>query len=89
MAFHVSKNSILSTLDPAYIEDGRQDIYKWSEKRRSKRQGYKGKFYQFQKLFIDKTVSELSSLDLNQFEVKLNFGNLCNCLPPAAIIFCR
>lgn len=87
MAFHVSKNSILSTLDPAYIEDGRQDIYEWSEKRRSKRRGVKGKFYHFQKLFIDKTVSELSNL--NQFELKLNFGNLCNCLPAAAILFCR
>ena len=79
MAFHVSKNSILSTLDPAYIEDGRQDIYEWSEKRRSKRLGVKGKFYHFQKLFIDKTVSELSNL--NQFELKLNFGNY--------IIVCR
>ncbi|KAJ7389947.1 hypothetical protein OS493_028416 [Desmophyllum pertusum] len=34
MAFHVSKTSILSTLD--YIEDGRADIYKWGETRRSK-----------------------------------------------------
>lgn len=55
MAFHVSKTSILSTLD--YIEDGRADIYKWSETRKSKRKGISGKLYQFKKLFIDKSVS--------------------------------
>lgn len=57
MAFHVGKSSILSTLDPDFIEDGRADIYKWSETRRSKRKGISGKLYQFKKLFIDKTVS--------------------------------
>ncbi|XP_044178259.1 uncharacterized protein LOC122960251 isoform X2 [Acropora millepora] len=54
MAFHVSKTSILSTLD--YIEDGREDIYEWSEKRRSKRKGISGKLYEVKKLFIDKSV---------------------------------
>lgn len=54
MAFHVSKTSILSTLD--YIEDGRADIYKWSEKRRSKRKGISGRLYHIQKLFIDRSV---------------------------------
>lgn len=54
MAFHVSKTSILSTLD--YIEDGRADIYKWSETRRSQRKGLRGKLYQFKKMFIDKSI---------------------------------
>ena len=54
MAYHVSKTSILSTLD--YIEDGRADIYKWSETRKSKRTGISGKLYQIKKLFIDKSV---------------------------------
>ncbi|XP_078372341.1 uncharacterized protein LOC144656007 [Oculina patagonica] len=54
MAFHVSKTSILNTLD--YIEDGRADIYKWSETRQSNRKGIRGKLYSFKKLFIDKTI---------------------------------
>ena len=65
MAFHVSKTSILSTLD--YIEDGREDIYEWSEKRRSKRKGISGKLYEVKKLFIDKSVSDDRFLDRSSF----------------------
>lgn len=66
MAFHVSKTSILSTLD--YIEDGRADIYEWSEKRRSKRKGVSGKLYEVKKLFIDKSVSDDRFLDRSSFK---------------------
>jgi hypothetical protein len=43
------------------IEEGRRDIFKWSEKRRSKRTGLHGKFYKMTKLFITKSVSKVAN----------------------------
>ncbi|EDO38746.1 predicted protein [Nematostella vectensis] len=51
--YEESKSSILSTL---YIEEGRQDIYKWGVQRKSKRKGIRGWFYAFRKKFIDKSI---------------------------------
>lgn len=45
MVFFVGLLGILSILDLDFIEDGRVDIYKWSEIRWFKRKGFKGKFY--------------------------------------------
>jgi hypothetical protein len=39
------------------IEEGRREIFKWSEKRRSKRTGVQGTFYKITKLFITRSVS--------------------------------
>lgn len=77
MAFHVSKTSILSTLD--YIEDGRADIYKWGETRRSQRKGIRGKLYQFKKLFIDKSVRRyfyLFIVTVIRFSINQGYRNL-------------
>lgn len=38
------------------IEEGRRDIYKWGEKRRSKRSGFHGALYKTTKLFITRSV---------------------------------
>lgn len=39
------------------IEEGRREIFKWSEKRRSKRAGLQGTLYKVTKLFITRSVS--------------------------------
>lgn len=88
MAFPVGSSGILSTLDPDLIEDGRADIYKWSETRRSKRKGFKGKLYQFKKLFIDKSVSRIFYLfssssihrQLNYLPEQVSCIAILNCI---------
>lgn len=57
MSYHKSSTSILSSLDKDYIEEGRGDIYKWGEKRSTRRRGIRGWAYAFKKRFIDKSVS--------------------------------
>ena len=44
------------------IEEGRREIFKWSEKRRSKRAGLQGTLYKVTKLFITRSVSPQLSL---------------------------
>ena len=39
------------------IEEGRREIFKWSEKRRSKRTGLHGTFYKITKLFITRSLA--------------------------------
>lgn len=57
MAYHKSSTSILSSLDKDYIEEGRDDIYKWGERRSTRRRGISGWEYAFKKRFFDKSVS--------------------------------